>query len=415
MRPRFVNTSRRGWVAGAALTAVLTLSACGDASTDEALPQYDPTPVTVEETATEINRQAFRLPLQVSDTPVVDPGWQTPPQYADGVFLSADHTGDVLTFRAVDGTGTVQWKADRPLSCTGFTLTSHQDTSYAVLTDIDAEVQTFGATVASAYDLHTGEPVWGPIDVPGPHHGPGTVFAAPTDQAMGASGPKIVLDPASGQVVVDEREHDAKILGEFHGTILLVVADAVYAYHAADLADTGLDAEPIWTLDPDDFGWEVDHVLAHLPVALADPTGTSASPGVLLGTDDTDRALIDLTTAEVIAEELSDAGQDPTSQTWVTIGETLAGYSATGQQLYDEPHEDLTFQGVGAAMVYLENTAGDLEAHNVVTGKLGRAYDPEATGTLTVPTVIAADGAGVLEAEGTYYLATVPTVEQPDE
>ena len=65
-------------------------------------------------------------------------------------------------------------------------------------------------------------------------------------------------------------------------------------------------------------------------------------------------------------------------------------------------------------MAYLENSDGDLEARNVVTGQIGRAYDPDDTGTLAVPTGITATGAGILEAEGSYYLATVPTVEQPE-
>jgi hypothetical protein len=93
----------------------------------------------------------------------------------------------------------------------------------------------------------------------------------------------------------------------------------------------------------------------------------------------------------------------------------LTGYDPAGQKLYEEPHGDLTFRGVGAALAYLENSDGDLAAHNVVTGKLGRAYDPEHTGTLAVPQYISAAGAGVVEADGGYYLATVPTGEQPQD
>ena len=148
---------------------------------------------------------------------------------------------------------------------------------------------------------------------------------------------------------------------------------------------------------------------------MADPTGRTASAAVLVGTNGQDQSLLDLATGEVLAEDLSDAAQDPTSQTWVTIGETLTGYDQTGKRLYEEPHDGLTFRGSGAAMAYLENADGDLEARNVVTGKLGRAYDSQATGTLAVPTVITAEGAGAMEADGRYYLATVPQVEQPDE
>lgn len=402
-----------GWLAGLALAGLFTLSACGNTD-EQTLPQYDPAPSVLESPAPEVDRQTFRLPLQFTDAPVVNPGWQTPPQYTDGVFLSAEHAEDVLTFRAVDSSGTLLWEADRPLSCTGFTITSHDDLHYAVLTDIDAEVQSLGNTVASAYDLHSGERVWGPVDVPGPHIGPGTVFAAPPEQAMGASDAKVVLDPASGDIIVDEREHEVKVLGEFHGTVLTVDAQAIQAHRAADLATGGLEAEPLWTVPVEDHGWTAENLTARSPVGLPDPSEAATSPAVLLGTDDTDRALVDLTSAEVLAEGLSDAGQDPTSQSWVMLGETLTGYGPTGQTLYDEPNDGLEFRGIGAAMAYLENSDGDLEARNVVTGQIGRAYDPDDTGTLAVPTGITATGAGILEAEGSYYLATVPTVEQPE-
>lgn len=401
------------WLAGLALAALLTLSACGNAE-GEALPEYDPTPSVLESPAPEVDRQTMRLPLQFSDAPVVDPGWQTPPQYADDVFLSAEHAEDVLTFRAVDSSGTLLWEADRPLSCTGFTITAVDDLNYAVLTDIDAEVQGFGNTVASAYELHTGELAWGPVEVPGPHHGPGTVFAAPTEQAMGASGAKIVLDPASGETIVDEREQEVKVLGEFSGTVLTVEAQVIEAHRAADLAAHGLEAEPLWTVPVEEHGWTAEELTARSPAGLTHPSETETPPSVLLGTDDADRALVDLTSAEVLAEGLSDAGQDPTSQSWVMLGETLTGYAPTGQTLYEESHDGLQFRGIGAAMAYLENADGDLEARNVVTGKIGRAYDPDDIGTLAVPTGITATGAGILEAEGQYYLATVPTVEQPE-
>ncbi len=406
--------ARRHWLTGAALAVLLSFSACAN-SNGEALPDYDPAPSAVESPAAETDREPLRLPLQFHDVPVVDPGWQTPPQYADDVFLSATHAEDVLTFRAVDSTGSILWEADRPLSCTGFTLTSNEDASYAVLTDIDADVQGFGNTVASAYDLHTGDLVWGPVDVPGPHHGPGTVFAAPTEEAMGESGPKVVLDPASGEILVGEREHDVTILGEFHGTILLINGEEIQAHTGTELAASGPDAEPLWTLQLEDFGWSAESLTAKIPAALTDPTGKAANPAVLLGTTDSDRALVDLTDATVLAEGLSDAGQDPTSQTWVTIGDTLTGYDPTGQKLYEEPNTGLKFRGIGAAIAYLENSEGDLEARNVVTGKLSRSYDSQDTGTLTVPEVVTANGAGVLEADGRFYLATVPTIEQPAE
>lgn len=389
---------------GAALAAAALLSACGDnGSQGQALPDYEPQPEQVNSPATEVNKDELRVPLQFTHQSVVAPGWQTPPHGADGVFLSAGHDDDVLTFRAVDDTGTILWEAERPLSCTGFTLTTADDTSYAVLTDIDADVQTFGRTVAAAYDLHTGEQAWGPVDVPGPHQGPGTVFAAPPEASMGASGPKVVLDSATGVVLIDERETpEVEILGEFHGIVLLMTNDQVQAHSATKLAESGPYAKALWTIPVAEYGWEAEKLSALSPTP--NPGATEHAGAVLLGTDDTDRALVTLADGQVIADQLADAGQDPSSQTWVTIGQQVVGYDSSGDVLYEEPHDGLDLVGIGAAIAYVKNSEDDIEARNVMTGVIGRSYDPQTTGKLTVPTIIAENGAGVLEAEGTYYL-----------
>src|SRR5699024_10394673 len=199
------------------------------------------------------------------------------------------------------------------------------------------------------------------------------------------------LDPATGEILLDENEDsDIQILGEFHGTILIVHEDQVQAYDSAELAEAGLQADPIWTLEPTDYDWDLQSLSAASPVTTADPRSGAA----LIGTDDTNRALIDLQTGDAIATGVADAGQDPSSQTWVTVGEALAGYDAQGQQLYEEPHTDLEFVGVGGAMAYMENADGDMQAHNGVTGDIGRAYDRGATGTGAVPTGIRPRGPG---------------------
>lgn len=387
------------------LGSVLVLSACstdGSSFEGRALPDYDPTPVSVNEAAPEVETDELRLPLQLEANPVVDPDWQTPPHYADEIFLSAADDDDVLTFRAVDATGTILWEAERPLSCTGFTLSSADDSSYAVLTDIEGEEDSFGHTVANAYDFHTGEPFWGPVEVPGPHQGPGTVFAAPPGEAMGETGPKVVLDPATGEVLLDENENsDVQILGEFHGTILVAHDAEVQAYDSADLAEMGLQAEPLWSIDPTDQDWDVQELTATLPVTTANPR----SGAVLIGTDDTNRALIDLQDGDAVATQIADAGQDPSSQTWVTVGEALAGYDAQGQQLYEAPQTDLELVGVGGALAYMKNAEGDMQAHNVVTGDIGRAYDTEATGKVAIPTAISPRGTGILDTGESYYLS----------
>ena len=405
MRNRVTSPVRIGVV----LTAAVVLSACSSGQQTELLPDYDPEPQQVNSPAGTTDTSDLRLPLQLAEGQVVAPGWRTPPHTADGVSLSAEHHEDVLTFRAVDVTGTVLWEAQRPLSCTGFTLTSDGDQHVAVLTDIDAEVQTFGHTVASGYDLHSGEQLWGPVEVPGPHQGPGTVFASPPEAAMGSNGPKVVLDPATGEVLLDEREiQDIRILGEFYGTILVAHDGDVKAYAASTLADSGLDGDPQWSLPIADHQWDEEQLAVSVPSpnpGLEDDAGA-----VLIGTDSTDRALVRLGDGQLLAEELSDAGQDPSSQTWVTLGQELSGYDTEGELLFQEPQEGLELVGVGAAIAYVENPDGDIETRNVITGALSRSYDPQDTGELVVPHVIETDGAAILEGPDSYYL--VPGAEE---
>src|SRR5699024_8809422 len=167
-----------------------------------------------------------------------------------------------------------------------------------------------GDTVVNAYELNTGESHWGPVPVPGPHTGPGTVFAAPPDQGMGDSGAKVLLDPATGDVLVDEAEQsEIIVLGEFHGTVLLVQDDQVHAHSAADLAETGIDATPQWTIDAAHYGRQHQQLTATTPATAAEPDHVAA----VIGTDEEDQALLDLTGGEVLADQLADVGQVPFS------------------------------------------------------------------------------------------------------
>src|SRR5699024_8022757 len=148
---------------GVRVAAAVTLSGCrssDNASQTPPLPDYQPDPVSVNAAAPKVDPAELRLPLQLEDDTIVDPGWQTPPHSIDNMFLSAGGDDSVLTFRAVDDTGTIRWEAQRPISCSGFTLTSDDEQRYAVLADIDSEAQDLGDTVVNAYELDTGESHW---------------------------------------------------------------------------------------------------------------------------------------------------------------------------------------------------------------------------------------------------------------
>lgn len=404
---------QRAVVVGIALVSALVLAACNSTSTsdgEQSVPDYDPAPQPVNTAAPAAKSEDvgdLRLPFQLEENPVVDPQWQTAPQYADGVFLAAGDSGGVLTYRAVDSSGTVLWEAERPLSCTGFTLTSADGRWLAVLTDITPSDDSFGTT-ASAYDLPTGETVWGPVDIPGPHQGPGTVFAASPQAQMGELGPKMVLDPATGSVLAGEREdrenNDVQIVGEYGGTVLLVQQGQLQAHGADALRDSTEESEPVWTLDAAELGGNTTDAAE---VVSPDAGSTAPLSAALVGTSSADLSLIDVETGGIIAEGLRDAAQGPSSGTWVTLGDQLAGYDASGAQLYAEPAESLEFAGIGAAMAYFRNDGGEIEPHNVVTGEIGRAYDPAGTGTIAVPSYISPSGTGVVETDDGFLLAPV--------
>lgn len=382
--------------------SVLVLSACsgGNIVGGESIPHYDPTPKVVDVAAPEAATEGLRVPLQLQDLPMVDPQWVIQPQHSDDIFLAADDAEGLLTYRAVDSTGTVLWEAERPQSCTGFTLTSVGEDSIAVLTDVAPDGEGFGATTVSGYQLETGDTMWGPVEVPGQHVGPGAVFAASPKSQIGEIGPKVVLDPATGEVLVDERDDErVEVVGEYHGIVLLLQDGELQAHATETLQQSGVVPDPLWAIDAEEHGWSAEKIHS------ADVGEMAPLDAALVGNTGGDLSLVDLETGDIIATGVSDAVQDPSSQTWVTLGEDLTGHNPAGGEYFQESNENMSFLGVGAAMVYLQNSAGGLEARNVVTGDIGRAYDPDEEGVPAVPTYISPGGTGVLQVDEGYLLA----------
>lgn len=394
---------RRGAVA-LVVAGVLTV-ACGgplndtqqqNATAADQVPEYEPTPVAVGEQAPEAEAAEVRLPYQLDDRPLLDPTWGTEPKSADGVFLAAADTGGLLTFTAADVEGNVLWRAERPLSCSGFTITDDGERPLAVLTDIDPEEGAFGSPTATAYDLHTGEEVWGPVQVPGPHQGPGTVFAAPPEEQLGDGGPQVVLDPVTGEMLADEStDGSVRVVGEYHGTVLLADDTHLRAYHQG--AESA-----VWSLPLQDYGWEAETLHSW------DTAGPEGGDAALVGGESDDRVLIDLETGEPIAEEVRDAAYEATSGTWIALGDELSGYDDAGDQLFSNSEAGgLQLEGTGGVMVYLRTTEGQLRAHNAVTGDIAEAYDPDGEGSLAVPFHITDTGSGIVRTQESLLL--VPT------
>lgn len=392
------NSAPRATITISATAALLALAACA-AEPEHQEPSYEPKPQTVERQAPETDSEGLRLPHQLEEAPLLKPGWDSPPQQASGVYLAPGETEGILTFTAVDTDGTILWQAERPLSCTGFTLTNTGTQDLAVLTDLEPAEDSFGATTATAYNLETGEHVWGPVEVPGPHQGPGLVFASPPEEHFGDLGPKVVLDPATGEVLYDEDNDTTAVIGEYHGTILVSDDGEIRAY-------TTPDQDHPWSLRLTDLGWPSEQIYS------ADSTNPGSLTAALIGPETDRQALVDLGTGEIIADELRDAVQDPTSGTWITLGEDLSGYDESGEQIFTAPDaEDLRIEGVGGVLVYLGTTDDRIQVHNVISGDVAQAYDPEEPGIIATPTYVSELGAAAVEYIDGYLFA--PAAETP--
>jgi len=407
-------------VAGAALVA-LTLAGCSaqeaperaaddeqHLNTGESQTTEEPTeqpadepepsqPARVGESLPELDATGFRLPFHLQGQVMVRTPWDVLPQHREGVFLAPGEQGGALIFTAVDAEGTVLWAAERPPSCTGFALTTTSaGRDLAVLTDVAAGTgsESLASTTASAVDLRTGEEVWGPVDVGGPHVGPGLTFAAPADAPMGAGGPKVVLDPDTGQVAVSEAGDDVRVLGDFGGTILVV--------EEGDLVARSADGqEENWRVDVSEHGWTASDLA---PVAGAGNNSDLA----LLSVGDDSRAVLNLADGSVLAEDVSDVATDETTGTRVVVEESdVLAYDGEQNELWAYGQaEPATITGIGGVMVYLRS--GDaVRVHNVLTGEVAEAYDPDGEGEILVPAVIAVNGASVVIGSEGYHLVTL--------
>ncbi|TDS82947.1 hypothetical protein [Nesterenkonia aurantiaca] len=380
----------------------LTLGACAappdqdpsaEAESTHSPGSLDPDPVPVQSPAEEVDLDAIRLPVHLTDLVSVDPGWDTPPQVHDGVFLGPREEEGRLVFSAVSADGTLLWTAQRPLSCTGFALTSAGDRALAVLTDVDPENSpddTSITTTATAYDLHTGEPVWGPVEVPGPHQGPGLVFAEPHEEPMGGTDQRVALDPETGERIPD-RGH---VVGEFFG-ITVTARDGEFIASGSE--------GQLWRAPSSNTSTTPD------PEAPVSPATNRLPPGTaLIGSSAAGYDLWDLTGGELLAEGIQDAMFDLMSETWVAIREDeLAGFDAAGGQLWslglDAEPEIL---GVGGVMAYVLADGEHLDIYNVVTGNTARIYDPLDDGATAIPLAFTDTGATVVDTGTELVLVT---------
>ena len=380
----------------AALMSAAILAGC---STAEERPEAERAVHSVNSSLPEVEVEQLSLPFAFQELPTFTLPFDDMPQSADGILFGLRETDGVLEFSAVSTDGQKLWTTERPATCSGFTLSTIEGSPIAVLTDVDSTDDALAEVTASAYDLRTGELQWGPVPVPGPWHGPGTVFAeAAPASAMGDTGEREVLDPATGEPM----EIDGHVIGEFSGTILST-SDA--GSEPAVTAEGEQEWEvPLAQLLPEGEGAAADSEIMPLP-------GQPSPPGfALLGIGDSPEAtLIDLSNGDVISTRATSASWDPAAEMLiVTEPGTLAGYTSQGPAWNRELAEGLRIAASGGVLTYLRSDTA-VQVVNAVTGEDAVGYAPEAT-NYAIPALVTADGAAVFNLDD---LTLVGTHEAP--
>lgn len=254
-RPRTL----RALAAGAVLVQVLAACTSREVSAPEDAEPRDEPPV--QATAAPEAEPAPTL----AGTPLWAAPYSSPPQPAGDGFVGMampERGGGDLSFLGVDTDGNTRWSTPRNPSCTAFAVTKGaKGQDLVVLLDSDADPASgllATTTTAAAYDPLDGTLVWGPTDVPGTLVGPGLLLAAIEGSVMSTStGPKVALDPATGEVTADEEEDGTELLHEYQGALLVKDGDELRSSESGS-------GDVLWTSEeldpPEDAGTEPDAV-----------------------------------------------------------------------------------------------------------------------------------------------------------
>ncbi len=364
----------------APLIGVVVLAACSRAPDD-----FDRTPKQVTTDLNAVDASDLQLPLIIEPLELVEPGWDLPPKHLGDVFLSASTGDETLDFSAVNVHGSTLWQAKRPSGCTEFTVSVDADGSpLAVLTDSDSSTDCDEDVTASAFDLETGEQEWGPVDVPGPMRGPGTIFAAEDAEPTEA----LALDPATGEAVQDGSS-EVRRLGEYRGTILSTDGEKLRA-----------SGEHSWELSLPDNGWNADELRA---VPEADP----GSDVIALDAGDGVGPVLDRETGELLDDDARGVAQDANTGAIVTLGKQgLTVIDGTGKnELPVSVPQSVELEAAVGGLIYLRE-GGTLRVHNAATGSLARGYPADGSGVVAVPGTFTPEGLGIVQAGDRTLLAT---------
>jgi hypothetical protein len=373
------------------LIGAFALAGCSPTPDD-----FDRTPEQVKTDLNAVDASEVQLPLIIEPLELVEPGWDLPPAHLGDVFLSASTGDETLDFSAVDVHGSMLWEANRPRGCTGFTVSVDADGNpLAVLTDSSSTTDCDEDVTASAYDLDSGEQRWGPVDVPGPMRGPGTVFAPDDADPTEA----VALDPGTGKVVKDSSE-DVRRLGEYRGTVLSIVDDTLRA------SEHG---EESWELSLPDNGWDAEKLRA---VPEPDPD----EDVIHLDAGDGVGPVLDRKTGDLLDDDARGVAADANTGTIVTLGaQGLTVIDDTGKNdLPVSVPKSVELEAAVGGLIYLREE-GTLRVHNATTGSLARGYPADGKGVVAVPVAFTEEGLGTLQAGDRTLLATDRVVEDSEE
>lgn len=380
------------WLRSAGLLVVaILLTACSGLDVLTGHPsRIDPDPVRIDRSAPPADLRDQHPPVAFADQTIVDASWSVHPKVAGDLFLGLRSVDDAaLELTAVDASGRIRWAARRPLACTGFALSTVGGRTIAVLTDLEPGTDTATVTTATAYDLATGEELWGPVEVPGGHVGPGLVYSEVPAATMGETGPRVALDPATGAVAADERDLAGDVIGEYDGIVLIRTGGEVIARRATDRG------EESWRVPIRDLGpIEAEELVAAPPPNVVSNDGTA-----LLGDMTAGHSLVDLTEGTVLHRGLRDARTDLETGTRValTTDAELRGLDAAGQTLWRRTVDpDTRIEAVGAGLVFLRSHR-QLQALELAGGEPVEAHAHVMNGTAVAPAHVSASGAAVLD------------------
>ena len=357
------------------------------AATQTGTTTLPPGPVPVGLPADPVEIDPRVLPGGFEEATAVDPGWQHAPQESAGVFIGRsepDGDSESVTFTAVDSTGTVLWAAVRPSSSVAVLSTAH-DRPVVVLTSDGAAPDRVDV---AAYDLSTGDLLWGPVEVAGPPVGPGLVF--------GPDGGRTALDATSGAVLAADGP-DGAVVGEHDGRVLTATAEELRAVSASG---------PLWSVTRSDVDLAGGGAVTALRAA-SPPAGTTLlgrAGGTARGTG----SLVDVATGKVIATDAQDARLDAAMGIWVVLGpDTVSGHRSEGRLWSRAVAPGTTLAVAGGVLAYLRVGDG-VQVVNALTGADAVVYGAPGPLGLAVPSVVAPSGAAVVRTDRILLLTVEP-------